>query len=87
MTSDKIMIDSNVLLDVLTEDEQWFEWSAAQISQCAEHAVLCINPVIYSEVSIGFTQIEDLEAALSEDDFTRVHLPFEAAFLAGKCFI
>lgn len=87
MISEKIMIDSNVLLDVLTEDEKWFEWSAAQISRCAEHAVLCINPVIYAEVSIGFAQIEDLEAALPEDAFVRVHLPFEAAFLAGKCFM
>lgn len=87
MTFGKIMIDSNVLLDVLTEDADWFAWSAAQISQCAEQAVLCINPVIYAEVSIGFAQVEDLEAALPEDTFARLPIPYEAAFLAGKCFM
>ncbi|MBU1709353.1 MAG: type II toxin-antitoxin system VapC family toxin [Proteobacteria bacterium] len=87
MTSEKIMVDSNVLLDVLTEDASWFEWSAAKISQYADQSILCINPIIYSEVSMGFECIEDLEAALPEDVFTRVPLPFEAAFLAGKCFL
>lgn len=87
MNSEKVLVDSNVLLDVLTEDEKWFAWSAAQISQCAEQAALCINPIIYSEISIGFTLIEDLEAVLPGDAFVRLHIPYEASFLAGKCFM
>jgi len=51
MISERIMVDSNVLLDVLTEDKTWFAWSAAKLAECAENAALCINPIIYSEVS------------------------------------
>lgn len=87
MIPERIMVDSNVLLDILTEDKTWFTWSAAKLAECAENSVLCINPVIYSEVSIGFARIEDLEDAMPEDTFTRLHLPYEAAFLAGKCFL
>lgn len=87
MNADKILVDSNVLLDVLTEDKEWFAWSAETLSQCAEQSVLCINPVIYAEVSIGFTQIEDLESILPGDTFVRLPIPYEAAFLAGKCFV
>ena len=80
-------MDSNVLLDVFTEDEKWFEWSAEMVSICAENHVLVINPIIYAEVSIGFSRIEDLEDALPEEFFLRENLPWEAAFLAGKCFL
>jgi len=87
MSTVRIMVDSNVLLDVLTEDKQWFAWSAATLAQCAEQSVLCINPVIYAEVSIGFAQIEDLESVLPGDVFIRSPIPYEAAFLAGKCYM
>ncbi len=80
-------MDSNVLLDVFTEDEKWFGWSAGMLSACAENHVLVINPIIYAEVSIGFSRIEDLEDALPEEYFLRENLPWEAAFLAGKCFL
>lgn len=87
MNQNRIMVDSNVLLDILTEDKSWFAWSAAKLAECAESSTLCINPIIYSEVSVGFNQIEDLEDALPENTFARLHIPYEAAFLAGKCFL
>lgn len=87
MNAEKVLVDSNVLLDVLTEDAKWFGWSAEQISHYAEQAILCINPVIYAEVSIGFTLIEGLEAVLPSDYFERLQIPYEASFLAGKCFL
>jgi predicted nucleic acid-binding protein len=49
--------------------------------------VIAINPIIYAEVSIRFDRIEDLEETLPESEFRRLPLPWEAAFLAGKCFI
>jgi predicted nucleic acid-binding protein len=49
--------------------------------------VLAINPLIYAEVSIRFARIEELEDALPREDFLRLPLPWEAAFLAGKCFV
>ena len=82
-----ILIDSNILLDVFTEDPQWFAWSSQKLAEYAETAVLCINPVIYAEVSIRFQRIEDLEDVLPRDSFRREPLPYEAAFLAGKCFL
>lgn len=83
----RIMVDSNVLLDILQEDARWFDWSADQLTQCADRSTLVINPVIYSEVSIGFDTIEALDQALPVSHIRREPLPWEAAFLAGKCFV
>ena len=82
-----VLVDSNVLLDVLTEDPVWYERSSAALERCASESTLYLNPIIYAEVSIGFARIEDLEAALPDDMFRRLPLPLEAAFLAGKAFV
>ena len=82
-----VLVDSNVLLDVLTEDPVWFNWSAEQLAMMAESFALIINPIIYSEVSVGFATIEELEECLPVDVFVRQPLPWEAGFLAGKCFL
>lgn len=81
------LVDSNVLLDVLTEDPAWFEWSAGALVDASEAGPLWVNPVIYAEVSVRFSRIEDLEAALPRVDYRRSALPWEAAFLAGKAFL
>ncbi|MDA8428018.1 MAG: type II toxin-antitoxin system VapC family toxin [Geobacteraceae bacterium] len=80
-------MDSNVLLDVLEEDAHWYEWSSTQLQKAADHCALLINPIIYAEVSVGFQRIEELEEALPLHFFQRAPLPWEAAFLAGKCYI
>lgn len=81
------LVDSNVILDVLTEDRLWFGWSSEALAKQAERAVLVINPIVYAEVSVGFDRIEALEDALAPQLFRRLPLPWEAAFLAGKCFL
>jgi predicted nucleic acid-binding protein len=81
-----VLVDSNVLLDVLTEDATWFGWSSDALARAAESDALIINPIIYAEVSVGFARIEDLDAALPPTYFRRDALPWEAGFLAGKCF-
>jgi len=83
----RTLVDSNVLLDVLTEDPTWAGWSASAMEQAADESILVINPIVYAEVSIGFERIEDLEAVLPRSAFERAELPWEAAFLAGKCFL
>ncbi|HEV8255056.1 MAG TPA: type II toxin-antitoxin system VapC family toxin [Vicinamibacteria bacterium] len=83
----EILVDSNVILDVVTEDRRWSRWSGDRLAECAEHSILAINPIVYGEVSIGFTRIEDLDDALPADLLERRPLPWEAAFLAGKCFL
>ena len=82
-----VLVDSNVLLDVLTEDRTWFEWSAGALRAAADRSVLAINPIIYAEVSIRFARIEELDDALPSDVFRREPLPWQAAFLAGKAFV
>ena len=82
-----VLVDSNVILDVLTEDPQWFEWSAQMLTEYVDRGMLVINPLIYAEISIGFNQVEELESALPNDFFRRDPLPYEAAFLAGQSFL
>ena len=82
-----ILVDSNILLDVLTNDPHWFERSAATLARLGADHELVINPIVYAEVSVGFDRIEDLDAALPDEFFRREALPWEAAFLAGKCFV
>lgn len=83
----RVLVDTNVLLDVLTDDPEWYAWSAEQLDACAAHGEVCINPIIYAEVSVGFERIEDLDAALPADAFARLTLPWEAGFLAGKAYV
>jgi predicted nucleic acid-binding protein len=81
------LVDSNVILDIFTEDPEWYVWSANTLTRQAEESRLAINPIIYGEVSLRFATIEELEDALPIDAFQRIPLPWEAAFLARKCFI
>ncbi len=81
------LVDTNVLLDVLTEDSTWLTWSMNALAAIAEAGPVVINPIIYAEVSIRFSRIEDLEDALPPNEFRRAPLPWEAAFLAGKAFL
>jgi len=81
-----VLIDSNVLLDLMTEDPRWFSWSAKALANAAETLRLVINPIIYAEVSIRYSRIEDLTAALPKAMIDREPIPYEAAFLAGKAF-
>ncbi|MFZ4859181.1 MAG: type II toxin-antitoxin system VapC family toxin [Desulfuromonadaceae bacterium] len=82
-----VLVDSNVLLDVLEDDENWYAWSSTQLQIVADRSTLIINPIIYAEVSVGFKRIEELDDVLPMDFFQRKPIPYEAAFLAGKCFI
>jgi predicted nucleic acid-binding protein len=82
-----VMVDSNVLLDLMTEDTRWSTWSAMALGRAADRFRIVINPIIYAEVSVRFSRIEDLEIALPHEMFAREAVPYEAAFLAGKAFL
>ena len=81
-----VLVDANVILDVVTNDPEWGSWSTETLERLADEAVLVVNPLIYAEVSVGYERIEELEWALPHDLYRRMALPYEAAFLAGKCF-
>jgi predicted nucleic acid-binding protein len=81
------LVDSCVLLDVLTDDETWGAWSREALARAGDDGLLVINPIIYAEISTGFERIEDLDDAVPPGDFDREALPYEAGFLAGKAFL
>jgi len=83
----EILVDSNVILDIVTEDADWFQWSSETLAFYGDTDLLVINPIIYAEVSIGFKRIEEVEEVLPLTHFRRAQLPWEAGFLAGKCFL
>ncbi|GGL46111.1 type II toxin-antitoxin system VapC family toxin [Planomonospora parontospora] len=80
------LVDSCVLLDILMDDPKWADWSDEAVAQAREEGPVAINQVIYAEISVGFTGIEDLDEALPAGEIERYDLPYEAGFLAGKAF-
>lgn len=83
----EILVDSNVILDIATEDRDWFQWSSETLASYGDRNVLVTNPIIYAEVSVGFKRIEEVDDILPLNHFRRAQIPWEAAFLAGKCFL
>jgi predicted nucleic acid-binding protein len=82
-----VLVDSHVVLDVAYRDPVWGLWSRSAIAEAASESVLVINPIVYAEISVAYRSIEDLEDVVPADVFRREPLPYEAAFLAGKCFL
>ena len=87
MAKPKLLVDSNVLLDIFSDDPVWFAWSEQMLSRYAQTHDLVINAVIYTELSISFERIEELEASLRAASIGVAPLPREALFLAGKVFL
>jgi len=82
-----ILVDTNVLLDIFEDDADWADWSQDRLDSASATDALAINPVIYSELSIGFARIEELEAVIKEASLAIEDIPREALFLAGKAFL
>ncbi len=80
------VVDSSVLLDLFTDDPVWGDWSSARLAEAFDAGPVVINPLIFAELSVGFERVEDLDDALPPQ-ITREDLPWEAAFLAGRCFV
>ena len=82
-----VLVDTNVLLDVLQDDPQWANWSQRSLETASLSDSIAINAVIYSELSVAFKRIEDLESVLAEASLSVQPIPREALFLAGKAFV
>lgn len=82
-----ILVDTNVLLDVLEDDAQWADWSQGQLESASLADNLAINPVIYAELSMAFSRIEELEQVVTRASLAVEPVPREALFLAGKAFL
>lgn len=81
-----ILVDSNIILDILTFDPNWYEWSSNKIKLLSQSHELIINDIIYTEISIGFKKIEELEAVINKNFFKLTPMSKEILFLAGKAF-
>jgi hypothetical protein len=75
-----ILVDSNILLDVFLDDPKWGIWSEEKLGSYGASHNLYINPVIYAEISIGFSGIEDLEEILTEGGFIILPIPKKPFF-------
>ena len=82
-----LLVDSNIILDVFLNDLKWADWSESKLEEYSVQTSLYINSIIYSEISIGFEFIEDLESAISMAGFKLLEIPKEALFLAGKAYV
>lgn len=81
-----ILVDTCVFVDIAQEDPTWYKWSSEALERFAEESTLVINPIIFAEVSAGFSRVEDVEAVFPRDLYQRETLPYAAAFLAGRAF-
>ena len=82
-----ILVDTNVVLDVVENDPTWADWSQQALEAASLREPLCINPIIYAELSMAFARIEELDAVLIESGLAVEQFPREALFLAGKAFL
>ena len=80
------LVDTNILLDVVTDDPNWSDWSIEQLEAAALRGPLLINDVVYAELAVRYERIERLEAFLSEAGLDMAAMPRSALFLAGKVF-
>lgn len=81
-----LLVDSNVILDIFLDDPKWADWSITALANASYNSALYINQSVYTEVSIGFDKIEELELALHQGGFQLLEIPKEALFLAGKAY-
>ncbi|HEX2224211.1 MAG TPA: type II toxin-antitoxin system VapC family toxin [Thermoanaerobaculia bacterium] len=81
------LVDSNVLIDILSRNSAWANWSSQALVELGSEGPLIINTVIYAEVSQRYSRKEVLDRELPEDTFIRENIPWTAAFLAGKAYL
>jgi predicted nucleic acid-binding protein len=81
-----ILVDTNILLDVVSDDPEWADWSQRKLEAASARDKLAINPVIYAELSVGFERIEEVDAVLAATSIAVIEIPHPALFLAGKVF-
>ncbi len=80
------LVDSNVLLDLVTDDPRWSEWSLGRLEEAALAGSIVINDIVYAEISVRYRRIEDLDDMLARAKIEIVPTPRSALFLAGKAF-
>jgi predicted nucleic acid-binding protein len=80
------LVDSNILIDIWTDNPDWYDWSLARLDEATRKGPLLINDIVYAETSIRFGNVEDFNAALAASNVNVLAMPRAALFLAGKTF-
>ncbi len=80
------LVDTNVLLDLVTDDPKWADWSVAALEAAALGGSVLINDIVYAELSVRYGRIEDLDAFVDKAGLEIAPIPRTALFLAGKAF-
>ncbi len=81
-----LFVDSCILLDLFTNDSKWADWSEKILDRYSQTNTLYINSIVYTEISIGFNKIEEVEYVIDQLGIKVLEMPREALFLAGKVF-
>lgn len=81
-----ILVDANILIDVNTADPVWADWSQDRLDVAAARDELIINEVIYAELSIRFSEMDELDAMLAKVQVGFASIPRAALFRAGKAY-
>ena len=81
-----VFVDSCVLLDLFTNDANWADWSEKILEKYSQTNSLYINSIVYTEVSIGFNKVEEVEKAIDGLGIKVLEMPRDALFLTGKVF-
>ena len=82
-----VLVNSCVLLDLFTDNPNWAEWSEATLEKYSLTNSLFINSIVYTELSMGFEKVEELESALDMLNLKVLEMPREALFLTGKVYL
>lgn len=80
------LVDTNVLLDLVTNDSTWADWSVEQLETASLAGPLLINDLVYAEIAVRYERIEELDAFIDEAGLVVAPIPRAALFLAGRLF-
>jgi hypothetical protein len=69
------LVDTNVLLDIATNDPKWAAWSLRHLDVAAIRGPALINAVVYAEFSIGYARIEEVDQVLADVDLKLAETP------------
>jgi len=77
-------VDTNILLDILLPNEDFFERSGRALEEAWVAGSLVVCDLVYAEVSVHFPMREECDAFLSETNIRVEPLERAASFLAGR---
>lgn len=82
-----ILVDSNVLFDVLTDEPVWADWSQAELDRAAASGPIIVNDVVFADISVRYAAVNDVIDVLAAMQIELAATPPSALFLAGKAYV